>query len=238
MLDHQHIPVFGRRLGAARAGGALALSLAALIAPATASAAWTTPVDLSDDGQDAYAPSVAVGDGDAVLAWRRFDGSNDRIEAVQPAAADTLGTVRTLSRAGQPTSQVQVDVDDDGDAVFVWLRSDGITTACKRARSRRPATRAAYTRCPTRARRDLAARRAERGRRRGPRVAALGRHARIEAVALSGAGTLGRVKQLSDASEDAIESPGRQDVTGRHGRHAGNALGRGRGCLAAARRGR
>ena len=142
-----------------------------------------------------------------MLAWRRFDGSNDRIEAVQRAADGTLGTVRTLSRAGQPASQVQVDVDDDGDAVFVWLRSDG---SHDRVQARTLSAAGNLGRIHTLSDQGHDA--------FGPRIAVTaaggavlvwrrsdGTHLRIEAVALSAAGTLGRVKQLSDAGEDTLD---------------------------------
>jgi hypothetical protein len=111
-------------LAAALATAGLASTLAG--APATALAAWTAPADLSASGQNARAASLAVDDvGDAVFAWRRFDGSDDRIQAQTRSAAGVLGPVRSLSAAGQPAFGNQVAIDGAGDAVITWLRNDG-----------------------------------------------------------------------------------------------------------------
>jgi hypothetical protein len=108
-----------------------------LLVPALAGAAWTTPVDLSKGGRDASRPQVAVdADGDAVFTWERFDGANWRIQARARSAAGTLSPVQTLSSAGQNAFGPQVAVDDAGDAVFTWSRSDGLNSRVQaRARS-------------------------------------------------------------------------------------------------------
>jgi len=107
-------------------GAALALSIGVLAAPAAASAAWSTPADLSNSGEDAVVPVVAVDDdGDAVFAWHRSDGVNDRVEFQTRTAAGMLGVAQRLSRAGQPASDQQVAITPGGDAVFTWVRSDG-----------------------------------------------------------------------------------------------------------------
>src|SRR4051812_26233345 len=73
------------------------------VAPATALAVWSAPADLSASGQNARGASLAVNDaGDAVFAWRRFDGSDDRIQAQTRSAAGVLGLARTLSASGRP----------------------------------------------------------------------------------------------------------------------------------------
>jgi len=193
----------GRRIGAA-----IALSIGALALPASASAAWTAPVDLSTAGENAYAPAVAVDpDGDAVIAWRRFDGSNDRIEAQTRAADGTLGPTVRLSRAGQPATGVQLDVDDDGDAVFAWLRFDGSND---RVQARMLTSSGTLT--PVR---TLSAPGADAI---GPRVAVNadgdavfawrrsdGTDERIEGATISATGNLSPVRQLSDAGEDALD---------------------------------
>jgi hypothetical protein len=126
MLHDHHITGRSRRPVAARAAAALALSLAALIVPASASAAWTTPVDLSASGQDAYDPAVAVAlDGDSVLAWQRSDGFDQRIEARTMTETGALGPVMTLSAAGEDAIDPRVGVDDDGNGVIAWERYDG-----------------------------------------------------------------------------------------------------------------
>jgi hypothetical protein len=60
-----------------------ALLATGLVAPALAAAEWTTPVNLSEAGQNATFPQVAVdADGDAVFfTWVRSDGTDFRVQA-------------------------------------------------------------------------------------------------------------------------------------------------------------
>ena len=81
---------------------------------------------LSDQGHDAFGPRIAVtAAGGAVLVWRRSDGTHLRIEAVALSAAGTLGRVKQLSDAGEDTLDPQLAINDAGDAVCTWYRSDG-----------------------------------------------------------------------------------------------------------------
>jgi hypothetical protein len=82
---------------------------------------------LSAAGRDAGLPHLAVEpDGDAVLAWSRSDGADDRLQARTRSAAGALGAVQTLSAAGQDAGGPRVAVDADGDATVIWGRSDGV----------------------------------------------------------------------------------------------------------------
>ena len=100
---------------------ALGLSLAAI-----AEAAFSPPIDVSPDGQDAAAPAVAInGGGDGIAAWVRFDGTTTRAEARTISHAGALGSVHTLSPAGGAANSTRVAIDADGDAVVVWTRLDG-----------------------------------------------------------------------------------------------------------------
>jgi hypothetical protein len=102
------------------------LLIVGLLAPTSAAAQWTAPVDLSEAGRDASEPQVGVdADGDAVFTWAQSDGANMRIQARARAADGTLGPVQTLSAAGQDAANPQIGVDTGGDAVFTWARSDG-----------------------------------------------------------------------------------------------------------------
>jgi hypothetical protein len=89
---------------------------------------------LSAAGQDAHEPQVAVdGAGNAIFTWRRFDGTNSRIQARRRSAAGALGPVQTLSAAGQNASQPQVGVDGNGNAIFTWRVTNGLIQARKRS---------------------------------------------------------------------------------------------------------
>ena len=84
------------------------------------------PETLSDPGQDATIPHVAVDDdGDGVVSWRRFDGADYLVQATTLAANGQFGVPETLSAAGEPGNSDAVAVDADGDAVAAWSRTDG-----------------------------------------------------------------------------------------------------------------
>jgi hypothetical protein len=102
------------------------MALVGGVAPTVAGAAWTAPATLSAAGQKALDPQVAVdANGNAVFTWRRFDGTNWRVQARARSAAGALGALQTLSAAGQNANSSQVAVDTQGDAVFTWRRFDG-----------------------------------------------------------------------------------------------------------------
>jgi hypothetical protein len=96
---------------------------------------WTTPVNLSNPGQDARFPQVAVDSaGNAVAVWQRSDGTNTIIQATTlPFGAATWTTPVNLSDPGQDASSSQVKVDPAGNAVAVWQRSDGTNTIIQAA---------------------------------------------------------------------------------------------------------
>jgi PKD domain len=88
---------------------------------------WSKPQALSEPGQNAFVPQVALDDGgDAVAVWERSDGANFIVEsATRPATADTWSKPQALSEPGQNASFPEVALDGRGDAVAVWERLDG-----------------------------------------------------------------------------------------------------------------
>jgi hypothetical protein len=107
-------------------------------APAEATPTWLPTATLSLAGADAQYPHVAVdGHGNTVAVWRWYDGSNQVIQAAHRPAGGSWGLPLTLSDAGQDAGQPQVAVNERGDAVAVWWRSDGNNTRVQAAR--RPA---------------------------------------------------------------------------------------------------
>lgn len=85
-----------------------------------------TTIDVSAAGRNANSPQVAVDrHGDAFLAWRRFDGTNWRVQDANLPAGGSLGVARTLSAAGQDAAQPQVAINRIGQGVVVWRRFDG-----------------------------------------------------------------------------------------------------------------
>ena len=76
--------------------------------------------------EDATSPQVAVEpDGRATIVWQRFDGADQRIEAVRLGADGSVGPVQVLSEASEDATSPQVAVDPDGRATIVWQRFDG-----------------------------------------------------------------------------------------------------------------
>jgi hypothetical protein len=112
------------RLRAAVFGVALALGLAAT-SPAAASV-WTAVANVSEEGQSAYGPRVAVdGAGDAISVWARSNGSNDVVQAAVKPAGEAWEAPATLSEVGQEASETQLAADSAGAAIVVWRRFNG-----------------------------------------------------------------------------------------------------------------
>jgi len=83
---------------------------------------------LTPAGRDARNPELGVdGAGNAVIVWSRLDASGfDRVQLATLTVVSVLGSTRTVSHAGQHALNAQVAVDAAGDAVLVWMRSDGV----------------------------------------------------------------------------------------------------------------
>jgi hypothetical protein len=91
-----------------------------------ADAVWVAPVNLSAPGQDAFPVTTAMGNaGDAVVAWTRYDGTHNRVQARRWSRTRALGAVKTLSAAGTNATDPQAAVDAVGDAVMTWRQTDG-----------------------------------------------------------------------------------------------------------------
>ena len=105
---------------------------------------WAAPDDLSDAGQDAGEPAVAMNEaGEAVAAWTRLDGTDTVQAAVRPAGGD-WARPDDLSAAGQ----------DAGNRMWRLTRrarrsrSGAATTAATSSSRRRCVPRAASGRDP------------------------------------------------------------------------------------------
>jgi hypothetical protein len=106
-----------------------------------AGGSFGAPVSVSDAGGDASAPSVAMDNsGAAVLAWERFDGSVERVQATtrSPGSGGTFGTIQTLSGSGQNGFDVDTgagpNVDNNG--VVIWSRFDSTNLRVQSSRRR------------------------------------------------------------------------------------------------------
>lgn len=102
---------------------------------------WTTPVNVSEAGQNAFLPNVDVNPaGNAVAVWVRFDGLNWIVQgAILPFGAANWTPTTDLSAPGRDayvpllTFGPPVKVDAAGNAVAAWYRSDGINNIVQAA---------------------------------------------------------------------------------------------------------
>jgi hypothetical protein len=87
----------------------------------------TTPDDLSQTGEDAAFPQIAVDRaGNATAVWQRSNGSNLIIQAsTKPFGGSWQLTPDDLSQTGQDANTAQIAVDRAGNATAVWQRSNG-----------------------------------------------------------------------------------------------------------------
>ena len=78
---------------------------------------------------DAESPQVAVDNsGNAIVVWEQNNGDDDEIfmsEYRNGSWTHPTGLTDNISPDGQATSWTQVAMDDNGNAIVVWLQSDG-----------------------------------------------------------------------------------------------------------------
>jgi hypothetical protein len=99
---------------------------------------WSSPVNISEGGQDASEPQLAVDkSGNLLVVWTRLDGANLRIQAAFKPLGGSFTTPVSISDPGFDAGQPQVDFDALGKAVAVWSRSDGTTPdlCCRRVQA-------------------------------------------------------------------------------------------------------
>jgi len=94
---------------------------------------WTHPSALSDnispDGQSAYDHQAAMDDnGNAIICWYQSDGSKYQIfksEYRGGVWTHPGGLSDNISPDGQDAYGVQVEMDNNGNAIICWYQSDG-----------------------------------------------------------------------------------------------------------------
>jgi PKD domain len=94
-----------------------------------AGGSWqSAALQLSEGGQSAYNPELAGNaQGDAVVVWERYNGSDQIAQAAQLPAGGSWQTAVNISESGVDGSAPHVAIDSQGDEVAVWTRSDGST---------------------------------------------------------------------------------------------------------------
>ena len=84
--------------------------------------AWQTPVSLSEEGQTASYPEIAIDpQGNAIAVWVHTHLSESVVEAaVRPASSGAWQAPIALSTGGQSIGEPDVAVDAQGNALVVW----------------------------------------------------------------------------------------------------------------------
>jgi hypothetical protein len=83
-------------------------------------------INISDPGQDGFEPDVAVDpSGNVIAVWTRSDGTNFRIQYSTRTATGSWAPAQTISDPGQSASNPDVAIDNTGNALVAWSRSDG-----------------------------------------------------------------------------------------------------------------
>jgi hypothetical protein len=105
---------------------ALALALLLFASSAQATPTFLSAINISDAGQDGFEPDVAVDpSGNVIAVWTRSDGSFFRIQSSSRTANGSWAPAVTISDAGQSASNPDVAIDNSGNALVAWSRTDG-----------------------------------------------------------------------------------------------------------------
>jgi hypothetical protein len=94
--------------------------------PAQATPTFLSAINISDAGQDGFEPDVAVDpSGNVIAVWTRSDGSFFRIQYSTRTATGAWTPAQTISDPNQSASNPDVAIDNSGNALVAWSRSDG-----------------------------------------------------------------------------------------------------------------
>jgi hypothetical protein len=100
----------------------------------TSGAPWLPAQELSAAGQDAFSADVAVDPaGNAAAVWQRSNGTNQIIETATRTPGALWLPAKELSAAGENAFGAHVAVDQAGNAVAGWIRSNGTNSVVEAA---------------------------------------------------------------------------------------------------------
>jgi hypothetical protein len=86
--------------------------------------AWSAPEVLSGPGRSASQPLLAMdADGDALVAWLRFNGSWTAAQVVSRPASESWGNARNLSERGGNARRLDIAMNLRGDAIVTWTQT-------------------------------------------------------------------------------------------------------------------
>jgi PKD domain len=87
---------------------------------------FSSPVELSESGQNASNPELSINPGAAVaVVWQRSNGENEIVQASTGSTTSGFSSPVDLSAPGQDAFFPMVAIDNAGDATAVWKRSNG-----------------------------------------------------------------------------------------------------------------
>jgi len=159
--------------------------------------AWGSTINVSPSGQAPRSPKVGVDDdGDAVVVWDAYTGTDYHVYARRVSRTGALGTLRVLTPGGVSIHGTGVAVDPDGDAVVTWAEwhSTGATFPMMRRYSRSGTLSAPVVLASSPARADPPAVALDR---QGDAVLAWANDWLVQARTLSASGTLGPLRTVS-----------------------------------------
>lgn len=88
---------------------------------------WSTPAPISPDGADARNPGLLMNNNDdAMITWCQYDDTgNGQRYLTKYRNGYGWSTPVSISPSGVHTCSTQVVMNDNGDAIIIWLQSDG-----------------------------------------------------------------------------------------------------------------
>ncbi len=101
---------------------------------------WSTPANLSDNGENASAAAIGIdSSGNAIAVWQIYNGTNYIIQSAHLPFGGAWSSPENISTFGVDAYDPAIAVNSSGDAVAVWYAYDGTNYVVKGA------TRAAGT---------------------------------------------------------------------------------------------
>lgn len=92
-------------------------------------ATWSAPFNVTESGQDASAPKVAVNEGQCeVICWKMSNGGHFVIQASTASKRQAWSAPKTLSFPGEDAVDPQMAIDHAGNCQITWKRSNGMFT--------------------------------------------------------------------------------------------------------------
>lgn len=94
---------------------------------------WTNPFTLSEEGQNAFTPQVAIDpSGNAVVVWRRSNGTHLIIQSSSFDAQSKKWTQPVnLSNKNYSSNQPLVGINGDGESLAIWVERVGLNFVIK-----------------------------------------------------------------------------------------------------------